>query len=176
MPLVSVIMPTYRQGAFISRAIISLLQQTFQKWELIIINDGRAIGFLLVVKSRHIVGTARRPVLQLSEVGASLRYLLAVRVAKQIILEGGSRIDGRGDVAGSAFGRLEPDVTNLILRVGGYRIVWKFINHRLISLNGGIVCSLFFACQSDVELRASGVFSVRSRADDGGENVDRPIH
>ncbi|MDB5122400.1 MAG: hypothetical protein JWP94_529 [Mucilaginibacter sp.] len=37
---ISVIMPTYNQGAFISRAISSLLLQTFQKWELIIINDG----------------------------------------------------------------------------------------------------------------------------------------
>lgn len=37
---ISVIMPTYNQGAFISRAIVSLQLQTFQNWELIIINDG----------------------------------------------------------------------------------------------------------------------------------------
>ena len=37
---ISVIMPTYNQGAFISRAIASLICQTFTNWELIIINDG----------------------------------------------------------------------------------------------------------------------------------------
>lgn len=36
----SVIMPTYNQASFIRRAIISLQQQTFTNWELIIINDG----------------------------------------------------------------------------------------------------------------------------------------
>lgn len=37
---VSVIMPTYNQGAFVGRALASLFAQTFQSWELIIINDG----------------------------------------------------------------------------------------------------------------------------------------
>ena len=36
----SVIMPTYNQCAFIRRAIQSLVQQTHNNWELIIINDG----------------------------------------------------------------------------------------------------------------------------------------
>lgn len=36
----TVIMPTYNQAGFIRRAIKSLLNQTFQEWELIIINDG----------------------------------------------------------------------------------------------------------------------------------------
>ncbi len=36
----SVIMPTYNQCTFIRRAIKSLMEQTYNKWELIIINDG----------------------------------------------------------------------------------------------------------------------------------------
>jgi len=36
----SVIMPTYNQARFIRRAILSLFQQTYPNWELIIINDG----------------------------------------------------------------------------------------------------------------------------------------
>lgn len=37
---VSVIMPVYNQGAFVRRAIESLMAQTHERWELIIINDG----------------------------------------------------------------------------------------------------------------------------------------
>ena len=37
---ISVIMPTYNQGSFIGIALASLFVQTFQKWELIIIDDG----------------------------------------------------------------------------------------------------------------------------------------
>jgi glycosyltransferase involved in cell wall biosynthesis len=36
----SVIMPTYNQAFFIRRAILSLYNQSYQDWELIIINDG----------------------------------------------------------------------------------------------------------------------------------------
>lgn len=36
----SVIMPTYNQCSFIRRAILSMMQQTYKEWELIIINDG----------------------------------------------------------------------------------------------------------------------------------------
>jgi glycosyltransferase involved in cell wall biosynthesis len=40
MPKVSVIMPTYKQAAFISRAISSLLNQSYTDWELLIVDDG----------------------------------------------------------------------------------------------------------------------------------------
>lgn len=39
-PAVSVLMPTYRQAAFLPRALTSLLAQSFQDWELIVIDDG----------------------------------------------------------------------------------------------------------------------------------------
>lgn len=47
---ISVLMPTYNQGAFISRAIASLQLQTFQNWELVIINDGSSDYTAEVVK------------------------------------------------------------------------------------------------------------------------------
>ena len=37
---ISVIMPSFNQAFFISRAVESLKQQTIQDWELLIINDG----------------------------------------------------------------------------------------------------------------------------------------
>jgi len=47
---ISVLMPTYNQGSFISRAIASLQLQTFLNWELIIINDGSSDYTAEVVK------------------------------------------------------------------------------------------------------------------------------
>ncbi|NDV57807.1 glycosyltransferase family 2 protein [Bacteroides sp. 519] len=37
---ISVIMPTYNQASYIKRAILSLINQTYTNWELIIVNDG----------------------------------------------------------------------------------------------------------------------------------------
>jgi hypothetical protein len=39
-PRVSVLMPTYQQEAFVSRAVAGLLRQTFHDWELIVVDDG----------------------------------------------------------------------------------------------------------------------------------------
>ena len=39
-PQVSVLMPTFKQAAFIPRAVDSLIAQTFTGWELLIIDDG----------------------------------------------------------------------------------------------------------------------------------------
>src|SRR3989442_427703 len=39
-PLVSVLMPTFNQAAFIQRALASLLAQTLIRWELVIVDDG----------------------------------------------------------------------------------------------------------------------------------------
>lgn len=40
MPEISIVMPTYNQGRFIGAAIDSFLNQTFDRFQLIIVNDG----------------------------------------------------------------------------------------------------------------------------------------
>src|SRR4051812_34364365 len=39
-PLISVLMPTYRQAAYLPRAVRSLLAQREDRWELVIVDDG----------------------------------------------------------------------------------------------------------------------------------------
>ena len=40
----SIIMPTYNQSEFIRRAILSVVEQTYASWELIIVDDGCTDG------------------------------------------------------------------------------------------------------------------------------------
>jgi len=40
LPLVSIIVPCYNHGRYLSDALLSIRRQTYQKWEGIIINDG----------------------------------------------------------------------------------------------------------------------------------------
>ena len=40
----SIIMPTYNQSEFIRRAILSVIEQTYASWELIIVDDGCTDG------------------------------------------------------------------------------------------------------------------------------------
>ena len=49
---ISVIMPTYNQGYFINRAVVSLSLQSFRNWELIIINDGSADDTHAIIQAR----------------------------------------------------------------------------------------------------------------------------
>lgn len=43
-PLVSIIMPAYNAERYIEEAVHSVIQQTWQNWELIIVNDGSTDG------------------------------------------------------------------------------------------------------------------------------------
>lgn len=49
-PIVSIIMSTLNQAAFLSRSVKSVLSQNFQDWELIIINDGSTDNTEKIVK------------------------------------------------------------------------------------------------------------------------------
>ena len=42
MPIVSIILPSYKKAQYISHAIESILGQSFSDWELIVIDDGLA--------------------------------------------------------------------------------------------------------------------------------------
>jgi glycosyltransferase involved in cell wall biosynthesis len=48
-PLISVIMPAFNAEAFIAEAVRSMLSQTWERWELIVIDDGSTDGTLAVL-------------------------------------------------------------------------------------------------------------------------------
>jgi glycosyltransferase involved in cell wall biosynthesis len=50
-PLVSIILPLYNAGRFISETIVSVLSQSYSHWELIIIDDGSKDSSASIVKS-----------------------------------------------------------------------------------------------------------------------------
>jgi glycosyltransferase involved in cell wall biosynthesis len=50
-PIVSVILDTYNRAGYIERAIRSVLNQTFKKWELIIVDDGSIDNTFNIVDS-----------------------------------------------------------------------------------------------------------------------------
>jgi len=45
-PLISVAMPIYNAGSYLRLAVISIIEQTYQNWELLIIDDGSTDGSL----------------------------------------------------------------------------------------------------------------------------------
>ena len=49
-PVVSVIMPAYNGGKYIAEAIESIINQTYQAWELIIIEDCSQDNTLEIIK------------------------------------------------------------------------------------------------------------------------------
>lgn len=50
-PIVSILMPSYNYENYIKEAINSVLNQTFQEWELIIIDDGSKDNSVKIIKS-----------------------------------------------------------------------------------------------------------------------------
>ena len=62
-----------------------------------------------------------------------------------------------------------------VTRIDGQRVVRKFLHNRLVSGDGQIIPSLLFPSAADVELRASGILTVRRRPNNRRENFHRPV-
>ena len=84
-PAVSVLLPVYQHGAFLGRAIESVLAQGFGDWELLVADDGSTDGSLAVAE-RYRAGSARVRVLALEHRGLSATLNAAAAVATADVL------------------------------------------------------------------------------------------
>ena len=50
IPLVSIIMPVYNKELYLNRALENICNQTFDNWELIVINDGSTDNSKIVIE------------------------------------------------------------------------------------------------------------------------------
>jgi len=50
-PLISVIIPSYNRANLISETLDSILSQTYQNWECIVVDDGSTVETLKIVES-----------------------------------------------------------------------------------------------------------------------------
>lgn len=93
-PAVAIAMPTYNHAAFVGEAIESALAQTFNSWELVIVDDGSTDGTLEVVRRYsdpriHLIERDHRG---LEGLGETYRAILEVSTGPLIaILEGDDR-------------------------------------------------------------------------------------
>lgn len=59
-PLVSVVMPCYKQEEYIATAIESVVAQSFTNWELLVVDDGTP-DFSCAARARHVLEYLNRP-------------------------------------------------------------------------------------------------------------------
>lgn len=84
-PLVTVIMPTFNQDKFIIRAINSLRKQTFENWELIIVNDGSTdLTYHIIQKYLDDIRIKYLQHPTNKGLGASINHALDIATAKYI--------------------------------------------------------------------------------------------
>lgn len=93
-PAVLVAMPTYNHARFISEAIASVLAQTFQAWELVIVDDGSTDGTIDIVRQYRDprIRVIERDHRGLTALGGSYRTALEISTAPFVaVLEGDDR-------------------------------------------------------------------------------------
>lgn len=78
-PLVSIIMPSYNTGTFIEESIESVMAQTYQNWELIIVDDCSTDNSVKVIESH--LDTRIKLLVNIENSGAAVSRNRAIREA-----------------------------------------------------------------------------------------------
>lgn len=81
-PLVSVIMPAYNSADFISESIHSVLQQTHQNWELLIIDDASQDNTVSLIKEFETLDSRIRLFQNTTNLGAGITRNLGIKTSQ----------------------------------------------------------------------------------------------
>lgn len=81
-PLISIVMPVYNPGSFLPQAIESILNQTYQNFEFIIVNDGSTDNSLKTIKSYSKIDKRIKVFNNPRNMGVSYTANLAISKAK----------------------------------------------------------------------------------------------
>jgi len=79
--MISIVMPAYNAEKYIAQAIESILNQTFQDFEFIIVNDGSTDNTLKIIE-QYAAQDRRIRLVQIDHVGTSAAKNAGVEVAK----------------------------------------------------------------------------------------------
>jgi glycosyltransferase involved in cell wall biosynthesis len=82
MPLVSIITPVYNAERFIEKSILSVLNQTYEDWEMLVIDDCSTDNSLAVVKKYSLVDSRIRLINMPKNSGVAAARNTGVNVAK----------------------------------------------------------------------------------------------
>jgi len=80
IPLVSICMPAYNAGKYITETIRSVLSQTYSNWELIIVNDGSTDDTRLIIETQF--NDDRIQLININNSGAATARNTAYRASK----------------------------------------------------------------------------------------------
>jgi glycosyltransferase involved in cell wall biosynthesis len=182
-PEVSIIMPTFNRKNYLKRSIDSVINQSFQRWELIIVDDGSNDGSILLIENyifnytnvRYIKHSNRKPPLStnsgiLASVGKFITFIGSddeykedhIRLRYDVMMNNNKLdlIHGGVEIVGHPYVKDKNDLSKEI-HLSECAIGGTFFGKRNVFFELGGFQDLFYSDDSDFLERAMNKFIVK---------------